>query len=181
VSDLCEGWAHIKCIGVSPEAHGFHSGMKGLPWFCPNCIAEVRSLKTAMSELTDDNKALFAQAKESEEKIKSLQFLIAKLSEDIKFLTQGTVTPDTVSRPMEHQPHHIPVHQNPFEGLGTDPLPSDSEPEPVLSVQQLPQLTTPSSRSLIGLPTSLGMLCLPLALLIYKPPINQLILLPYKL
>jgi len=43
--------------------HDLHSGMEGLPCFCPNCIAEVRSFKTAMSELTDDNKALFAQAK----------------------------------------------------------------------------------------------------------------------
>ena len=106
--DLCEGWAHIKCIGVSPEAHGLHSSMEGLPWFCPNCIAEVRSLKTAMSELTDDNKALLAQAKESEEEIKNLQSQIAKLSEDIKFLTHDTVTPDTVSKPMEHQPHRSP-------------------------------------------------------------------------
>jgi len=65
-----------------------------------------------MSELTDDSKALFAQARESEGKIKSLQSLIAKLTEDIKFLTH-----DTVSKPMEHQLHHIPVHQNPFEGL----------------------------------------------------------------
>ena len=48
---------------------------------------------------------------------------------------------------MEHQLHHIPVHQNPFEDLDTDSLPSDTEPEPVLSVQQLLQLATPSSRS----------------------------------
>jgi len=62
-------------------------------------------------------------------KPESLQSLIAKQTEDIKFLTH-----DTVSKPMEHQLHHIPVHQNPSEGLDTDSLPSDSEPEPVLSV-----------------------------------------------
>jgi len=76
-----------------------------------------------MSELTDDSKALFAQARESEGKIKSLQPLIAKLTEDIKFLTHDTVTHDTVGKPMEHQPHHIPIHQNPFERLVTDSLP----------------------------------------------------------
>jgi len=76
-----------------------------------------------MSELTDDSKALFAQARESEGKIKSLQSLIAKLTEDIKFLTHDTVTHDTVGKPMEHQPRHIPIHQNPFERLVTDSLP----------------------------------------------------------
>jgi len=42
--------------------------------------------------------------KPKEEIIKSLQSLIAKLTEDIKFLTHDTVTHDTVSKPMEHQP-----------------------------------------------------------------------------
>ena len=128
--DLCEGWAHTECIGVSPEAYNIHCSMEGLPWFCTSCKEVIKSLKSSVEKLTAENHALRIQVSELSElsrDVKELQGMVGRLNREVDFISKDTLNGSCT--PTSTSPSPIPIHSNPFMDLSvevTDPPPQDT-------------------------------------------------------
>ena len=120
----CDMWAHIACVNVTEKVYSLFSKFEcNLPWFCPSCLEEFRTLKATTNEILGQNLALcaeVAQLRGLEESMLQLQSTIRKLTEDVAFLSQTDTNPQSVQSSTPTTT--IPVHINPFSLLDPEPI-----------------------------------------------------------
>ena len=133
--DLCDGWIHSACLGITASTYSMLKKLKGCWWVCDGCSEQMKCLKTEIGALASDNQALRLRLEDLQDlpnQVKCLQEQVQGLARDLDFLMDnGVIDNMTHSLPPSHSP--IPVHPNPFATLG-DPysLPPSQLPTPLV-------------------------------------------------
>ena len=135
--DLCDGWIHSVCLGITASTYSMLKKLKGCWWVCDGCSEQMKCLKAEIDTLASDNQALRLRLEDLQDlpdKVKCLQEQVQGMARDLAFLMDNGASDNmTHSLPLSHSP--IPVYPNPFATLA-DPYP--------LAPSQLP--TTPVQR-----------------------------------
>ena len=114
--DICNGWCHIGCAGVSATAYKTHQKMVGFQWLCKKCLVDLRTSR-------DENAALREQISELQSFCTSLGHTVKELQLQLKEVQSM----HDCSKPLDTMVPAIslvnggslpiPVHSNPFETL----------------------------------------------------------------
>ena len=135
--DLCDGWIHSACLGITASTYSTLKKLKGCWWVCDGCSEQMKCLKAEIDALASDNQALrlrLENLQDLPDQVKCLQEQVQGMARDLAFLMNNGASDNmTHSLPLSHSP--IPVHPNPFATLA-DPYPLAPSQLPTSPVQR---------------------------------------------
>ena len=131
--DLCDGWIHSACLGITASTYSMLKKLKGCWWVCDGCSEQMKCLKAEIGALASDNQALRLRLEDLQDlpsQVKCLQEQVQGMARDLAFLMDNGV-PDNITHSLLPSHSPIPLHPNPFATLA-DPhsLPSSQLPTP---------------------------------------------------
>ena len=83
--EICDGWFHSKCVGVSEEAYKVLQDLETCHWLCAPCNSKMGKVITSIIKLTDRMAVVYNQVAnlEREMKVMSGQWHMAKVKEGV--------------------------------------------------------------------------------------------------
>ena len=124
--DICEGWFHLECSGVSKKCYELILDCEGLPWMCKSCKVSLRSLSSSLHALEADNAALRQQILEIHQEVLSTDDSRSPRTQQLDVTVTQSSTPmsKSVSLPLLHPSSSLTHSHAP----SSTPAPTSSSP-----------------------------------------------------